>query len=86
MLDSDRKIIKKDLIPRGVCLINGIESYFDFWNSKEKTKQNDSFEYLGYGRVVSARGVSKMHESSEYWTGHFWRNKNIPVDQNLVKG
>lgn len=66
---------------RGECLIRGRVFYFDFWNSKEKTEQNDSCEYLGEGRVVSVRGKSKEHEPDEEWSGHFWRIKSIPTTQ-----
>lgn len=75
-------LCNEEIAPRSKCLIDGKEMYFDFWNSKERTEQSDFFEYLGQGRVTSSRGVS-ISENDISWQGHFWRNKNIPKDQDF---
>ncbi|WP_152633382.1 hypothetical protein [Aliarcobacter butzleri] len=70
-------------VPRGKCKIGDEIMFFDFWNSKEKTNQDDNaFEYLGYGRVIYSRGFSVEKEDSKSWSGHFWRSKKIPKEQD----
>ncbi len=70
-------------VPRSKCIIDNEIHYYDLMNSKEKTEQKDTLEYLGYGKIVSTQGVIK-DSNSKFLTGHFWRNTKIPKEQNYT--